>query len=64
MGNKPFVRTWSDSQHMLLQLETGDKYESAIDAIGMDYTYVELDDEYTQEYYNNFMGEIINTTRL
>jgi hypothetical protein len=42
--NKQFIKTYSDENKYILQVETGYKYNEAIDVTPLRYTYVETDE--------------------
>lgn len=42
--NKQFIKTYSDENKYILQVETGYKYSEAIDVTPLRYTYVETDE--------------------
>lgn len=43
--NENFVRHYSDAGKMLIQVETGNEYEDAVDIFPCPYTYIEKEDE-------------------
>jgi hypothetical protein len=45
INNKTFIRTYSDENKYILQVETGYKYSEAIDVTPLRYTYIETDVE-------------------
>lgn len=42
--NKQFIKTYSDENKYILQVETGYRYSEAIDVTPLRYTYVETDE--------------------
>lgn len=49
IGDKEFIRTYSDAGKMIQQVETGDLYSDAIDIIPHEYEETEEDIETPQE---------------
>ena len=49
IGDKEFIRTYSDAGKMIQQVETGDLYSDAIDNIPHEYEETEEDIETPQE---------------
>lgn len=45
INNKEYIRTYSDSNKYIKQVETGYIYDEAIDVIPLRFTYVELDEK-------------------
>lgn len=43
INNKEFIKTYSDNNMNIKQVETGNIYDEAIDVIPLRFTYVELD---------------------
>ena len=44
INNKTFIKTYSDTNHYILQQPTNIKYSEAIDVENAPYTYVETDE--------------------
>ena len=44
INNKKFIKTYSDTNHYILQVETNILYGEAIDVENAPYTYVETDE--------------------
>ena len=44
IGEKNFIKYYSDKKVYILQKETGNKYSEAIDLEGIIYTYIEIDE--------------------
>lgn len=43
--NKTFIKTYSDENKYILQVETGYKYSEAIDVSPLRFTYIETDEK-------------------
>lgn len=41
INNKKFIKTYSDTNHYILQVETNIEYAEAIDVLPLKYTYIE-----------------------
>jgi hypothetical protein len=44
INNKQFIKTYSDENKYILQVETGHKYSEAFDVVPLRYTYQETDE--------------------
>lgn len=53
--NENFVKTYSDSDYKIRQIETGRIYINAVDRLPLKYTYEETDIEIEQKNKNNLL---------